>query len=615
MSYKPIADYAIIGDCRSAALVGRDGSIDWLCLPRFDSPSVFAALIDADRGGRFRVAPAADATVTRRYVGESTVLETTFTTSSGVIVLTDAMPVADERAKTASLWPDHEVLRRVECIDGEVEVAVLYEPRPDYGRWRGKLRRGPHQMIHCEHGAELLVVRSDIPLSISADRRSAAGGRILRRGERAIVGLTFAHQLPAVYPADGAQADQALKDSIAWWSGWASRCTYDWKYRDTIIRSALTLKTLTYAPSGAIVAASTTSLPEKIGGVRNWDYRFCWLRDSSLTLRALVDLGYRDEAEAFLSWVLHATALTQPKLQVLYDVYGEVQVGEHQLGHLEGYAGSQPVRIGNGAADQVQLDVYGEVIEAAYLYIVRGGAIDRSTGHLLAGLGETVCRIWREKDEGIWEPRSGRREHTHSRMMCWTALDRLLRLRDDGRIEMASDGLARTRDAIRREIETRGWNERLQAYVAALDGSEVDATALRFGLTGYADPASERMRQTMARIDADLGTVDGLLYRYRMTDGLPPGEGAFVICGFWAVECLALAGRLEEATDRFERLLEYTNDVGLMAEEVDPDSGALLGNFPQAFSHIGLINAALTLASCSGYPQTETASGGGKRRP
>jgi GH15 family glucan-1,4-alpha-glucosidase len=615
MSYWPIADYALIGDCRSAALVSRDGSIDWLCFPRFDSPSVFAALLDAERGGRFRVAPAGDSRVTRRYIGDSNVLETTFKTASGVLVLVDAMPVADERAKTASLWPDHEVLRRVECVDGQVDVAVTYEPRPNYASWRGRLRLGPHQTIQCEHGAELLVLRSGVPLSISANRRSAAGTVTLRRGERATIGLTFAHQMPAVYPSDGAQADEAIKTSIDWWSRWASQCTYDWKYRDAIVRSALTLKMLTYAPSGAVVAAPTTSLPEKIGGVRNWDYRYCWLRDSSLTLRALVDLGYRDEAEAFLSWVLHATALTQPKLQVLYDVYGEVQVGEHRLDHLQGYAGSRPVRIGNGAANQLQLDVYGEVLEAAYQYIVRGGTLDRSTGRLLAGLGETVCRIWRETDEGIWEPRSGRHENTHSRMMCWTALDRLFRLRDEGHIEPSFDGLEATRDRIREEIETRGWNEQRQTYVAVLGGSDVDATALRFPLTGYADAASARMQRTLARIDADLGSVDGLLYRYRMPDGLPPGEGAFLICGFWAVECLALAGRLDEATDRFVRLLEYSNDLGLMSEEVDPDSGALLGNFPQAFSHIGLINAALTLAACSGHPETGAVAPKGKRRP
>ena len=614
MSYRPIADYAIIGDCRSAALVSRDGSIDWLCFPRFDSPSVFAAILDSGDGGCFRVAPAVEARVTRRYIGESNVLETTFEVPTGVMVLTDAMPVADEAAKTASLWPDHEVLRRIECTEGQVEVTVRYEPRPNYGAGRPILRRGPHQTIQCEHGAELLVLRSDIPLSISASRRSASGGRLLRRGERAIVGLTFAHQLPAVYPADGPQADEALKTSVDWWTGWASQCPYDWKYRGAIIRSALTLKALTYAPSGAIVAAATTSLPEKVGGTRNWDYRYCWLRDSSLTLRALVDLGYRDEAESFLSWVLHATALTQPKLQVLYDVYGEVQVGERNLEHLEGYAGSRPVRVGNGAADQVQLDVYGEVIEAAYQYMVRGGAIDRSTGRLLAALGDTVCRIWRQADEGIWEPRSGRREHTHSKVMCWTALDRLLRMVDEGRIEAPLNGYARTRDVIRQEIETRGWNERLQTYVAVFDGTDVDATALRFALTGYADPSSKRMQHTIVRIDHELGSVDGLLYRYRMPDGLPAGEGAFMICGFWAVECLALAGRIDEAADRFERLLEYTNDVGLMAEEVDPDSGALLGNFPQAFSHIGLINAGLTLATCAGHPQARTAAGG-KGRP
>jgi GH15 family glucan-1,4-alpha-glucosidase len=613
--YRPIADYALIGDCRSAALVSREGSIDWLCLPRFDSPAVFAAILDARRGGRFRVAPVGAARVSRRYIGLSNVLETTFETDDGIVRLTDAMPVADEKTKTRALWPDHEVLRRVECVEGRATVEALYEPRPDYGRARPRLRPGAHGTIHCEHGTEVLILRSDIPLKVAADGASASGRRELARGERAILGLSFAHQLPAVYPAHGACAEGVIEGSIRWWETWASTCTYDWKHRDAILRSALALKMLTYAPSGAMVAAPTASLPEKIGGVRNWDYRYCWLRDASLTLRALVDLGFSEEGEAFLSWVLHATRLTQPKLQVLYDVYGEVRVHEQDLEHLDGYAGSRPVHIGNGAAGQLQLDVYGEVVEAAYQYVVRGGSLDRSTGGLLAGLGRTVCSMWREPDEGIWEPRAGRRQNSHSKMMCWLALDRLIRMREEGRLRVPLDGFRETRDAIAEEIESRGWSAEAQSYTAVLDGTEVDAALLRFALSGYADPAGARMQRTVRRIEDRLGAGGGLLYRYLMPDGLPPGEGAFLICGFWAVECQALAGRLREAEERFERLMDDANDVGLLSEEIDPASGAMLGNFPQAFSHIGLINAALTLAECAGHSQAAQAKSPGRHKP
>jgi GH15 family glucan-1,4-alpha-glucosidase len=609
-SYRPIADYAIIGDCRSAALVSRDGSIDWLCLPRFDSPSVLAAILDGRLGGRFRVAAASASRLTRRYIGASNVLETTFTSPDGSLRLTDAMPVADEATKNRSLWPDHEVLRRAECVAGEVTVDVLFEPRPRYGSARILLRPGRHGTILCEIGPQILTLRSDVPLRIDEDGRAARGALHLRRGEAVVVGLTFADALPAVLPAHGPRAEEVLAGSVAWWEGWAAQCKYDWKYRDAIVRSALTLKLLTYAPSGAMVAAPTTSLPEAIGGIRNWDYRYCWLRDASLTLCALVDLGYTEEAESFVSWVLHATRLTQPRLQVLYDVYGEPGVAEHLLHHLEGYAGSRPVRIGNGAADQFQLDVYGEVIDAAFQFVARGAPIDRTTSALLVGLGGTVCKLWREPDDGIWERRAGRRQNTHSKVMCWVALDRLIRLHDDGHVRANVDELRKTRDAIRAEIETRAWNPRLQSYVSVLDGDTLDASLLRMPLERYVDPKSDRMRRTADCVRKHLG-VRGLLYRYLTPDGLPQGEGTFVICSFWSAECLALEGRLDDAQQEFERMLGYANDLGLLSEEIDVESGALLGNFPQAFSHVGLINAALTIAECAGHPQAQAAAAAG----
>jgi GH15 family glucan-1,4-alpha-glucosidase len=612
-SYRPIGDYAIIGDCRSAALVSRDGSIDWLCLPLFDRPSVFAAILDANKGGCFRVSVPGPARLTRRYIGQSAVLETTFTTPDGVLRLTDAMPVADEATKKQSLWPDHEVVRRAECVEGSVVVEVLFEPRPDYGRAEVALRPGHYSTILCDIGPQALTLRSDVPLEIDPDRRGARGRMPLARGESVVAALTFTDGLPAVLPAHGRHAEEVLEGSVKWWEGWAAACEYGWDYREAIVRSAITLKLLTYAPSGAMIAAPTTSLPEKIGGIRNWDYRYCWLRDASLTLCALVDLGYRDEAEAFLSWVLHATALTQPRLQILYDVYGEPGVAERVLDHLEGYAGSRPVRIGNGAAGQLQFDVYGEVVDAAYQFIIRGGRIDRATARLLAGIGNTVCAVWREPDEGIWEARAGRHHNTHSKVLCWVALDRLIRLHEDGHLSAPVDRFREARDAIRREVEARSWNERLASYVAVFDGDAVDASLFRMAICGYADPKSERMRRTAACVRQRLGT-DGLIHRYCMPDGLPPGEGAFTICSFWSVECFALEGRIDEARREFERLLGYRNDLGLLSEEIDVRSGALLGNFPQAFSHIGLINAALAMAECAGEPQARAAAAAGAKK-
>ena len=558
------------------------------------------------RGGSFRVAPAGPAQIARRYVGNSNVLETTFTTATGVLRLTDAMTVADEAEKTRTLWPDHEMLRGIECLHGHVNVEVHYEPRPDYGHAPGHLRPGLHKTILCEHGPSVLVLRSDVPLSISSDRSHAAGRARLEAGDRAMIGLGFAHGMAAVLPADGQCAWQTMARSVAWWETWASQFTYDWRYKEIVLRSALLLKLMTHAPSGAMVAAPTTSLPEMPGGVRNWDYRYCWLRDASLTLRALVDAGFSEEAEAFLSWVLHATRLTQPRLQILYDVYGESELPERELPHLEGYGGARPVRVGNDAAGQLQLDVYGEVVDAVFLYIEGGGRIDRTTGRMLRGLGRTVCALWQEPDEGIWEPRSGRRHNTHSKVMCWVALDRLIMLKDAGHLSGSIDGFAATRDAIRHAIETRAWNEALGSYTAAFDDSNLDASLLRMATSGYAHPRSDRMVRTVDRVREQL-SHNGFLYRYLQPDGLPQGEGCFVICSFWLVEALALQGRLEEATAEFDRLVAASNDLGLLSEEIDPVSGAFLGNFPQAFSHIGLINAAETLAACAGEPQSQPA--------
>jgi len=604
-AYRPIGDYALIGDCRSAALVSGAGSIDWLCWPRFDSPSIFGALLDRRLGGRFSIVPVEPFVTRRRYVGDTAVLETTFQTANGVVRLTDLMPVASEAEKARALWPDHELLRRIECLEGTVEVDVLFDPRPDYGRLAPRLIDRHAFGLVCEHRAQVIALRSEIPLE-PGEGPGARGRARLRAGEARRLSVTYDRWLPVVLVPLGGAAEERIARSLAWWEAWTHGCRYDGPYAEMVRRSAIALKLMTYAPSGAVIAAPTASLPERIGGVRNWDYRYCWLRDASLTLRAFDDLGFTVEGEAFLSWVLHATRLTWPELQVLYDVYGEARIPESTLDHLEGYARSAPVRVGNAAIDQLQLDTYGEVIDAAWRYCERGGRLDRTTARTLIGLGDTVIRRWHEPDEGIWEPRGGRQHHTHSKAMCWVALDRLVRLCERRHVQAGSARFARARDTIREVVEARGYSARLGSYVSIFGRETLDASLLLLSLMGYADPQSPRMRGTLARVRERLG-ADALLYRYLdEDDGLPGSEGAFGICGFWGVEARALQGEVAAARGDFERLLSFANDVGLFAEEIDPGSGAAIGNFPQAFTHVGLINAAVTLARLQGEGPAHT---------
>jgi GH15 family glucan-1,4-alpha-glucosidase len=596
-----IGDYAIIGDCRSAALVSRGGSLDWLCWPRFDSPSLFGALLDPAKGGSFALRPVGSFSSERRYIGDTNILETTFQTPTGVVRLTDLMPVCSEVDRGRELWPQHQILRAVDCLTGEVELELVCHPRPDYARTTPRLRARGLLGLYYEHGNTVLILHGDLPLTLSDDGTGARGRTLLRSGERRHISLVFSQGEPAVIPPLGAVAERKITTSVEWWEQWVSRCTYQGPYRQAVIRSALTLKLMAYAPSGAVVAAPTSSLPEQLGGVRNWDYRYCWLRDASLTLQALFDLGFPAEAESFLAWLIHTTRITWPELQILYDVYGRPNLEETELDHLAGFAGSRPVRVGNAAEGQLQLDVYGEVVDAIYQFVRRGGRLNRMTARMLIGFGETVCRRWREPDEGIWEVRSGRRHHTYSKAMCWVALDRLLRLHAAERITAPAARFAREQAAIRDQIETHGFNESIGSYVSVLDGNAVDASLLQLGRYGYTDPAGARMRGTLATVLARLGQA-GLLRRYATDDGLPPGEGAFGICSFWAVTAQALGGDPGGAGTTFERLLRHANDVGLFAEEIDPESGAALGNFPQAFTHVGLIDAAITLAGADRRP-------------
>ncbi len=601
--YPPIEEYGIIGNSRSCALVASDGSIDWLCLPRFDSPSVFGALLDRDRGGSFRVGPAsgsADVDVSRRYLPDTNVLETTFATPGGRLRLTDLMPVTDERSKDRRAWADHQILRRVEALDGEVDVEVRFDPRPDYGRADPRVEDHGRLGVWCQNSAESLALLSDVPLEATPDGRCAVGRATLRPGDVRWLSLTYARGEPNVLLPLGEYAEDLLRTTVEWWEGWMEACRYDGRHPEAVRRSALALKLLTYAPSGAVIAAATTSLPETPGGERNWDYRFTWLRDATWTLRALFELGFDPEAGSFFGWMLHATRLTHPRLQPLYDVHGESDLEEEELGHLEGYGGARPVRTGNGAHDQLQLDVYGQVVTSAVEYVARGGEFDIEEASFLTGIGESVCELWREADRGIWEVRRGARHHTYSKVMCWTALDCLCRMAGEGLLDgVPVERFREQMEAIRRAVEERGWNDEKGCYVGAFDEDFVDASLLRLPLVGYEDASSERMRRTYRRVREELG--DGvLLRRYGpdASDGLPGEEGAFGICSFWAVEVRALAGDVEGAEEDFERMLGFANDIGLFAEEIDPSTRRHLGNFPQAFTHVGLINAALTLQKC-----------------
>jgi GH15 family glucan-1,4-alpha-glucosidase len=589
-----IQDYAVIGDGRSAALVARDGGIDWLCWPRFDRPPVFGRLLDA-RGGSWTIAPAESARAERRYLPDTNVLETRFETSTGVVRLTDFMPAASEEDKGRILWPEHELIRHVECEQGEVEVRIEFDPCPDFGRAAVRLRDAGPLGLRLEMGAALLALRGDVPLSPAVDGGAMGQARI-KAGNAISFSLAYAGDGPAVLAPLGDLVQRKLHLTVAWWRQWSARASYVGPFRDHVVRSALALKLLTFAPSGAIVAAPTTSLPERVGGDRNWDYRFCWLRDASFTARALFGLGYQDEAEAFVSWLLHATRLSRPELRVLYDVFGENPGDERERPDLDGYAGSRPVRIGNAARDQVQLDVYGEVIEAVAHFVRHGGRLDRETQQMLRHFGRYVCRHWAEPDQGIWEPREEPRHHTHSRLMCWVALDRLIELHERGHCHgLPQAELARQRELIRRDIEERAWNPRLDSYTQELGGDSIDATALLLAVHGFEPASSSRMRQTYERVRERLSPGPGLVFRNE--HHLGDTEGAFGMCGFWAVEFLARGGgTVELARDAFAQCAAYANDLGLFAEEIDPASGDALGNFPQGFTHVGLINAALSLA-------------------
>jgi GH15 family glucan-1,4-alpha-glucosidase len=590
--YRPIDDHGIIGDCRSAALVSRDGTIDWLCWPRFDSPSIFAALLDLDIGGHWSLHPTNVLSSSRHYIERTNVLESTFLCTTGECVHTDCMCLSANRHEATPGLADHEILRKVECTRGEIDLVCDFQPRPGYATSDIRLRSRGKLGIELELFRSEAWFRSTHPCTVMD---TGVQSRVhLRAGDVAWFSFSFSAECPAVLPSLGEEAEQRLQCTIARWRHWTESFCYDGPHKEIVLRSALALKLMAYAPSGAIIAAPTTSLPERIGGSLNWDYRYCWLRDASLTVRALNGLGFRNEVDAFIGWLLNATALTLPELQVLYTVFGNKPRREYEAPQFAGYLESRPVRIHNAAVDQLQLDLYGEVLDAVAQYVYTGGKLEASSQLAIRGMADYVCKNWDQPDDGIWEPRGQRQNHTHSRLLCWVALDRVVNMAKRGALKGINESaVTRTRDKIRDQILDRAWNPKLQSYTATYEGRAMDASLLLMSWYGFEHADSPRMKSTYERIVEELRASDSLIYRYRLT----APEGAFGICCFWEAEFLALGGGTEEeASAHFEHLLEYANDLGLFAEEIDPRSGAALGNFPQAFTHVGLISAAISLA-------------------
>lgn len=588
-----IQDYAIIGNGRSAALISCDGSIAWLCWPRFDSPSIFAGILDQQNGGSWKIHPILPAQVKRHYIENTNVLQTRFITDSGILLMTDFMFACSEEEKQRSLQPEQELIRRVECEEGEVEIQILFDPKPNYGRDRIAIQDLGRLGLRLEIGRQLMTLQTEIKLNLKG---SSAWAQIkLKTGQKLDFSLAYTAEGPAVIPPLGDLVSHKLTLTINWWQKWSNQNTYHGPYQNQVIRSALALKLLGYAPSGSFIAAPTTSLPERIGGDLNWDYRYCWLRDAAFTVRGMFGLGYNEEAEAFVSWLLHSTRLTLPELRVLYDVYGEDIEDDIILPHLKGYAGSSPVRIGNGVRRFFELDVYGEVIEAVTYLVRAGGVLDYETRTMLCKFGEYICQNWQKPDTGIWEKMHPLKHYTHSKLMCWVALDRLIEIHKRGQIKyLPVETFTKHRDHIRRVIEEKGWNSNIESYTQTLEGEELDSTVLTMPLYEFDRASSVRMRQTFQKVQERLSPAPGLIYRYEKS--VQEGEGAFGLCCFWNVEFLARGGgTLQEAHQAFTQLLSYANDVGLFAEEIDPKTGDALGNFPQAFTHVGLINAALSL--------------------
>lgn len=611
--YQPIEDYGIIGNLRTAALVGLDGSIDWLCLPRFDAPSVFAAILDDKKGGRFRIAPAVDCSRHKQfYWPDTNVLVTRFLHPDGILELIDFMPVPIPGDEC-----EHQLVRRVHVIVGRLPIHIECRPAFDYARANHTV-----ELDHCGvrfDGLDLsLGLTSPIPLRI--DGGGATGEVTLGAGEERtfVLQLLPAGMTPNACPTP-AGTEALFRRTVDYWQRWLSKCTYTGRWREHVRRSALALKLLTYEPTGAIVAAPTTSLPEGVGGVRNWDYRFTWVRDAAFTLYALLRVGFTEEAVRFNDWLSERWHNPEPQgtgpLQLMYGIDGRSDLEEFELPHLEGYRGSRPVRIGNGAHGQLQMDIYGELMDSVYLFNKYASQVSYDGWVRLRGMVDWVCDNWQRADEGIWEVRGGRRHFVYSKALCWVAVDRGLRLAEKRSLPADRARWLKVRDEIMEEVMAKGWHPGKKSFVQSYGSDTLDASLLLLPLVFFTAPNDPRMLSTIEAIRAPQRVgglaADGLVYRYDpelSPDGLPGSEGTFNMCSFWLIEALTRAGMtnpplLAEARLRFEQMLGYANHLGLYAEQTGP-SGEALGNFPQAFTHLSLISAAFNLdRALSGRPK------------
>jgi GH15 family glucan-1,4-alpha-glucosidase len=591
--YLPIAEHGIIGDLHSIALVGTDGTIDWYCPGRFDAPSVFGSLLDKDKGGFWRVAPAVPGGTSKQlYFPDTNVLITRFLTPEGVVEMQDFMPVSEPGTEHRQ-----RIIRRLVAVRGELHLRLELEPRFDYARAKHETHVFEGGVVF--HGPDLsLALDSAVPLEQTD--RGVTAAFVLRESDTATFILESVDEGYETHAHSEEETRRLFDRTVEYWRRWLRQCKYQGRWRETVHRSALTLKLLTYQPSGAIVAAATTSLPEQLGGERNWDYRFTWIRDAAFSLYALLRLGFTEEAEAFMGWLQNRLNETMDgesgPLQIMYGIDGRADLEEIHLDHLEGYEGSFPVRIGNGAATQRQLDIYGEMIDSVYLYNKHGRPLYHDGWAALRRVIDWLCENWDQTDEGVWETRGGQQKFTYSRLMCWVAVERAIRIARQRGLPADLVRWMNIRDDIYEQIMERGWNEERQAFVQHYETDVLDASLLLMPLVKFIAPTDPRWLSTLDAIGNEL-VSDSLVYRYNVKaspDGLKGDEGTFSICSFWYVEALARAGRADEARLAFEKMLTYANHVGLFAEEIGP-TGELLGNFPQAFTHLSLISAAVNL--------------------
>ena len=628
-TYQPIDSYGVIGDCHSVVLVAPDGSVDWGCLPDFDSPAIFCRLLDAERGGYFQIAPTDNAIPgSQRYLRGSNVLQTRFSSSAGELVLTDFMPV-----ETLSAWQFRELnnntwtredgschclVRVVECIRGEMPVTMTLKVSPDYAAAPSEVSLLSDDMGAVISGGQQhvglgIVGAYRVPsftMSVAPDPEGLHPVIVvqatLQEGERLLFAVGVGRNARAARRLAERELhernfDWELAHTLHCWRTWLEGSNYRGPYAEWVQRSALVLKMMTYAPTGAIVAAPTTSLPENLGGIRNWDYRFTWLRDATFTLYALSMLGFTEEAHAFTHWLRRLSYSNGEDLQIMYGIRGERELPERELANLDGYWDSRPVRIGNGAVSQKQLDVFGEVLDCIHLYRRQGSferygeKLDGTLWAMMRLMVEHVCSHWQEPDSGIWEVRDGLHHFVYSKVMCWVALDRGIRAAEQLHLEADLPRWRQVRDQIRTDVLTYGYNTQIGAFTQSYGSTALDASSLLLPLVGFIPPTDPRMRSTVDRINEQLTDRHGFVYRYRGADGLIGDEATFTLCTFWLVDNIAMQGRVDEARSLFERLLSYSGQLGLFSEEVDATSKMALGNYPQAFTHIALINSAHNL--------------------